>query len=169
MPTNHLEEFVKTNREEFDFREPTQEVWDKIAIDIKKPKTISLRNYFMRAAAVIAVVAISSILVWKSDLLPQKGLANNTDNPEIIELIEAEAFYSNQVDKKLEEIQKCYNTYPELEDEIETDLTELENMYKVLKTDLQDNISNTSVIEAMIENNRFRLKICDDVLQQINC
>jgi len=69
----------------------------------------------------------------------------------------------------LKEIRKCYYTYPELEDEIETDLSELESMYKVLKTDLEENISNRSVIEAMIENNRYRLKLCDDVLEQINC
>ena len=42
-------------------------------------------------------------------------------------------------------------------------------MYKVLKSELDENISNKSVIEAMIENNRFRLKLCDDVLEQIKC
>ena len=57
----------------------------------------------------------------------------------------------------------------ELKEEIETDLTELEDMYKILKTDLKENISNKSVIEAMIKNNRFRLKLCNDVLEQINC
>jgi len=42
-------------------------------------------------------------------------------------------------------------------------------MYHELKNDLKENISNKEVIEAMIENNRFRMKLVDDVLDQINC
>jgi len=38
-----------------------------------------------------------------------------------------------------------------------------------LKTNLKDNVSNKAVIEAMIENNRYRLKLVNDVLEQINC
>lgn len=169
MKTDRLEEFVKANRDEFDFREPSPDVWHKIATETKKPKTVSMRNYFMRAAVVIAVVAISSVLLWQSDILIPNNLAKRTSNPELMELIEAEAFYAHQVDKKMQEIRKCYYTFPELKEEIETDLIELEDMYRVLKNDLQENISNKSVIEAMIENNRFRLKLCDDVLEQIKC
>ena len=56
-----------------------------------------------------------------------------------------------------------------LKAQIERDLNELENMYISLKSDLKDNISNKEVIEAMIENNRNRMKLVDDVLEQINC
>ncbi|MDX1284918.1 MAG: hypothetical protein R3182_07900 [Draconibacterium sp.] len=169
MKTDRLEEFVKANRDEFDYREPSPEVWGKISTNTKKTKVVSMKSYFIRVAAVVAVVAISSVLVSQSNILSTSKFARNISDPEIRELIEAEAFYSHQVDAKLKEIQKCYYTFPELKDEIEGDLTELEDMYKVLKTDLEDNISNKSVIEAMIENNRFRLKLCDDVLEQIKC
>ncbi|MBV5348589.1 hypothetical protein JZU61_02865, partial [bacterium] len=64
---------------------------------------------------------------------------------------------------------KCYKVYPELKMEIEGDLNELESMYLSLKSDLKENISNKEVIEAMIENNRNRMKLVDDVLEQINC
>lgn len=169
MKTDRLEEFVKAKRDEFDFREPSPQVWEKISAETKKHKTVSMRNYFIRVAAIVVVVVISSALLWQSGIIQSNRLAKNTSNPELMELIEAEAFYAHQVDKKLQEIQKCYKTFPELKEEIETDLMELENMYKILKTDLNENISNKSVIEAMIENNRFRVKLCDDVLEQINC
>ena len=42
-------------------------------------------------------------------------------------------------------------------------------MYNELKGDLKENISNKAVIEAMIDNNRTRLKLVDEVLEQINC
>lgn len=168
MKTDRLEDFVRANKDEFDFREPSAKVWENINTETKKPKVVSLPQYILRIAAVVAVVAVSSVLLLQLGVGSSNQLANNTD-PELLELMEAEAFYSHQVDKKLKEIQKCYHTVPELKNEIETDLTELENMYQVLKGDLEDNISNKSVIEAMIENNRFRLKLCDNVLDQINC
>lgn len=169
MKTDRLEDFVKANRDEFDFRAPSPEVWGKINTATKKTKVVSMRHYILRVAAVVAVVAISSAVLWQMGLINPNRLAQNTTDPELLDLMEAEAFYSHQVDKKLKEIQKCYYTVPELKDEIETDLTELEDMYQVLKGDLEENISNKSVIEAMIENNRFRLKLCDNVLEQINC
>ncbi|MCY1720325.1 hypothetical protein OU798_08220 [Prolixibacteraceae bacterium Z1-6] len=169
MQTDPLEKFVRANRDEFDFREPSPGVWDKISIESEKPKVLPIRNYFLRVAAVVAVMAVSSVLVWQSGMLSTNNLADNTKDPEMMELLEAEAFYSHQVDQKLKELQKCYYTFPDLKGEVETDLTELEEMYKVLKSDLKDNISNKSVIEAMIENNRFRLKLCNNVLEQINC
>jgi hypothetical protein len=168
MKNNGLEDFIKANREEFDFREPSPEVWEKIASN-KKTKVISLSSYIIRAAAVVAIAAISSVLLWQSNILNPGNIATNTNDPELKELIDAEAYYAHQVNAKLKEIKKCYYTFPELKDEVEMDLNELEAMYKVLKTDLKENISNKIVIEAMIENNRYRLELVDDVLEQINC
>ncbi|QIA09747.1 hypothetical protein [Draconibacterium halophilum] len=168
MEKNRMEEFIKANREEFDFRTPSPEVWDKIDAATKKTKVVSMRHYFIRAAAVAVILIATGIVLWQTNLNSPARLAENAD-PELKELIEAEAFYSHQVNKKMKEIQKCYYTIPELKDEIETDLNELEGMYQRLKNDLEENISNKSVIEAMIENNRYRLQLCDDVLNQINC
>ena len=168
MKTDRLEDFIKTNREEFDFREPSPEVWNKIAAKHKKTKVVKMRSYFIRVAAVIAIAVVTTAILFQTNRFGG-GLAKQNIDPEIRELIEAEAFYAHQVNSKLKEIRKCYYTFPELKEEVESDLNELENMYEVLKTDLKDNVSNKSVIEAMIENNRYRLKLVDDVLEQIKC
>ena len=122
-----------------------------------------------KIAVVVVIVIVTAALLVKNDILPTGKYAGVSDDPELRELIEAESYYANQVDSKLKEIQKCYYTFPELKQEIEGDLTELEQMYNVLKSDLRENVSNKMVIEAMIENNRYRLKLVDDVLEQINC
>jgi hypothetical protein len=109
-----------------------------------------------------------SILI-KTNVFSPGGLALKNVDPELQELIEAEAYYASQVNGKLEEIRKCYDTFPEIKDEVESDLIELQEMYNSLKTDLNENISKKAVIEAMIENNRYRLKMVDQVLDQINC
>jgi len=169
MKTDRLEDFVQAIRDEFDFREPSPEVWERISENSKNPRRFRIGNYFLRVAAIITLVVVTSAVLWRSNVLTPGSWAKNIQDPELRELIEAEAYYAHQVNSKLKEIRKCYYTFPELKQDVENDLTELEEMYKVLKNDLKENVSNKTVIEAMIENNRYRLKLVDDVLEQINC
>jgi hypothetical protein len=166
--SDRLEEFVKSHRDEFDHLEPSALVWNKIQRNQKKEKNIFIRGNFIRVAAILAVVAISTVILVNNKFFNADGMARITD-PELKKLMETEQFYAQKVSGKLEEIRKCYTTFPDIKDEVETDLTELESMYNILKTDLKENISNKPVIEAMIENNRFRLKLVDAVLGQIKC
>ena len=123
----------------------------------------------LQVAAILVFVIISSVILLKTNILTPERSAQINNDPELRELIEAEAYYAQQVDGRLKEIQKCYYINPELKQEIETDLDELQDMYNSLKLDLKENISQKMVIEAMIENNRIRLKLVDDVLEQIKC
>lgn len=172
MKNDRLEDFVRTHRDEFDVHEPSPEMWDEI--NRKLPGKMSKRSLFIRWASVAAVLAVVFLgsTVWLRSLRSGEGRASvaaEESDPEVKELLEAEAYYAQQVNGKLEEIKKCYTLNPELQIEVENDLTELEQMYNVLKQDLAENVSNKAVIEAMIENNRFRLKLVSDVLDQVNC
>lgn len=164
-----LEQFIKNNREDFDNLEPSPEVWKNIQSAQDNTKKRRIVPILLRVAAVFAAVIIASAILFKTNILVPDEYAGLADDPELRELVEAESYYAHQVDTKLKEIRKCYYTYPELKQEIESDITELETMYMNLKKDLRENVSNKEVIEAMIENNRYRLKLVDDVLEQINC
>lgn len=125
---------------------------------------------WMKVAAMVAVILAVPAIVYQLRFAHQAQTAKAVQvDPDVQELMEAEAFYAQEVSVKLVEIQKCYKIYPELKSEIEGDLNELETMYLSLKKDLKENISNKEVIEAMIDNNRNRMKLVDDVLEQINC
>ncbi|HSH20078.1 MAG TPA: hypothetical protein VLA03_06480, partial [Draconibacterium sp.] len=153
----------------FDQCEPSDKVWEQISKSKQKSKTVTFTTYFLRVAAVLAVAVIFSVVVLKTRVFESGSLAMQSDDPELMELIEAEAFYAGQVNEKMDEIRKCYTTFPEIKEEVEMDLNELQEMYNILKIDLNENISKKTVIEAMIENNRYRLKMVDQVLDQINC
>lgn len=171
MKKDRLESFVNENRHEFDYMEPSDKAWEAISNRLEQQSTKRVRKFtVLKVAAMIAVVAISSAIVYKvmTPELQQTASAVQVD-PEVQELMEAEAFYAQEVSGKMAEIQKCYKVNPELKSEIEGDLNELETMYRSLKNDLKDNISNKEVIEAMIENNRNRVKLVDEVLEQIKC
>lgn len=171
MKPDRLESFVNGNRHEFDQMEPSDKMWDDISNRLNEKPKQRIRKYtWMKVAAVVTMVMLGSAVVYQGILSDQKQTAKAIQaDPEIQELMEAEAFYAQEVSGKMAEIQKCYKVNPELKSEIEGDLNELETMYLLLKNDLKDNISNKEVIEAMIENNRNRMKLVDEVLEQINC
>jgi len=171
MRTDRLESFVDENRHEFDPMEPSDKTWEAISKRLE-PQQLSPKKAFgwLKVAAVVAVAVLGTFGIYQVRLSEQKQTAKALQvDPEVQELMEAEAYYAQEVSGKLTEIQKCYKIHPELKSEIESDLNELESMYLNLKSDLKENISNKEVIEAMIENNRIRLKLVDDVLEQINC
>jgi len=171
MKPDKLESFVNENRHEFDHMEPSDKNWEVISQRLNTNSGKKVRKLgWMKIAAAVALLALLPAAVYYFSLSGQKQMVRAIQvDPEIRELIEAEAFYAQEVSGKLAEIQKCYKVYPELKTEIEGDLNELESMYRSLKNDLKENISNKEVIEAMIENNRNRMKLVDDVLEQINC
>lgn len=171
MKEDRFEKFVKDNREGFDVHSPSPEVWDKLNAQLKKQtKNYWIKSHWLKVAAVVAVAILGTSVFVKNYYSPkhQLHMAVKAD-PELQELIEAESYYAQQVNGKMKEIQKCYKLNPELKGEVEGDLEELGIMYNSLKNDLKDNVSNKEVIEAMIENNRYRLKLVDDVLKQVNC
>jgi hypothetical protein len=171
MRRDKLEEFVNENRHEFDPMEPSDKIWDSISkrLDIQ-PKQSIRRMSWIKVAAIVAVIIAFPAIIYQLRFSHQAQIAKAIQvDPDVQELMEAEAFYAQEVSGKLVEIQKCFKIYPELKGEIEGDLNELETMYMSLKKDLKENISNKEVIEAMINNNRNRMKLVDDVLAQINC
>jgi len=168
MKSDRLEQFVSENRHEFDRMEPSDKIWDSISKQLDKKS--KRRMSWMKIAAIVALISLIPAIVYQVRFSEQKQISKAVQiDPEVQELMEAEAFYAQEVSGKLAEIQKCYTVYPELKGEIDGDLKELDTMYRSLKSDLKENISNKEVIEAMIENNRNRMKLVDDVLAQINC
>lgn len=163
-----IEDFVRKNKLDFDDFEPSEKLWEQIEIKLDANKKKHFRLWPISAAAAIVVIALISTFV----LTPKEEsntLLGETSNPEINNLIETEAFYASKVNVKLTEIRKCYQIFPELENEIESDLSELDYMYNELIKDLKDDAYNSEVIEAMIQNNRLKLELVDRVLEQINC
>ena len=171
MKEDRFEKFVRDNRDEFNVHNPSPELWEKLNKQLKKQSKKHWSTApWLKIAAVVAIAIIGSG-IFLNNFYSQKHqlhMAAKAD-PELQELIEAEAYYAYEVNGKLKEIQKCYKLNPEIQMEVEGDLQELGSIYNSLKNDLKDNVSNKEVIEAMIENNRFRLKLVDDVLKQINC
>ncbi len=170
MKKDRLESFIQENKASFDAYSPSPDVWDKLNKNLKQRGSKHwYQSGWLKVAAVVAVVILSSGVIINSFLHSDNLRISKNADPEVRELIEAEAYYAQKVNGKMKEIRKCYRLIPELKTEVENDLLELEGMYKELRNDLKENVANKDVIEAMIENNRFRMKLVDEVLEQVNC
>jgi hypothetical protein len=89
------------------------------------------------------------------------------DNEVVSELLEVEAFYTAQVNNRMQEIEKHIRHFPEIIDEVKKDFAELDSMNRDLKSDLNENIRNKEVVEAMIRNYKIKLEILEDMYEQI--
>jgi hypothetical protein len=162
---DRLEDFVKDHNAEFDLHEPNPELWKGIKKEIARNKEWQWRFYLSRAAIVILIFG-ASFAAQRLWLRSESKIAKQTDkmNIEIPELREAEIYYTGVIDAKLREAKPMLSKFPSLEKELHIDLFELDSINKCLKNDLQDNIANQEVIEAMIQNYRLRISILEDML-----
>ncbi len=162
---DRLEEFVKSHSSEFDLHEPNPELWKGIEKSIAPKRRRNWVYYLSRAAAIVFLIGATLVAqrVWMTRGV---GIKKKIVEVEINipELKEAEMYYTGIINAKLEEVKPMLSEYPTLEDELETDLSELDSIYKGLKNDLKDDIANQEVIEAMIQNYRLRISILEDML-----
>jgi hypothetical protein len=163
--SDKLDKFVRANSTEFDFQEPSPELWKGIEKAISPRRVIHWRYYLSRAAVVIFLIGASLVAqrLWmnRAELRGRKSAEVEIDIPE---LREAEIYYSGMINAKLEQVKPLLSEYPSLEEELNSDLSELDSIYAGLKSDLKDNIANHEVIEAMIQNYRLRISILEDML-----
>ena len=172
MSRDKLEKFIVDNRDEFDEFEPNPQLFD--GIKIRKPKVFpgKWNSVAWKAAAAMAIFVASYFF---HDWMNTPQTPQMAENGEMAEepseifkvLMEAEMYYTSQINSRKEEFYHLSSGYPEIRDEINYELVELDSVYSELKRDLRDNAANQEVIEAMIQNYRIKLDILEDVLRQM--
>lgn len=165
---DRLEEFVKENRSDFDLYEPPKKVWETINSNVKQTK-IRRIGYAKYAAAIAIFIVGFSIGTFKNKTF-QSGGTEKLSKTELIEqsqIIESEYYYVSQINQKMNELKPYFTSDPKLKQDIQVDFDELDAFTKQLKTDLNDNINNEHVIEAMIQSYEMKLSILETLLQQL--
>ena len=158
---DRLEEYIRERRQDFDIFEPDARLWEGVEKKMKKGRKKHLGYYVSRVAAVAAIFMLSFIV--------QRYYFNQRNTVEKIpELQEAELYYSSLINQKLDEVRPLLAEFPDIQKELDGDMSELDSAYNSLKEDLKDNVSNQQVIEAMIENYRTRIDIMEEMLQFLN-
>lgn len=166
-----LENFIKDNREGFNDLEPDPALWEGIKINDPEVKRINWLSIGWKVAAVV-VIFISSYFFhyfMNRENTSENYITNQQgENPEELQmLIDAEAYYSSQIQSAEDQIYHLTGNNPGIKNEIQIEMSELDSIYVQLRNDLNDNVSNEEIIEAMIQNYRMKLYILEDVLNQL--
>lgn len=157
--------------------EPSPDIWEKIKQkrEIKQAgsSTInSFRFYLLRIAAVLLIATLSIIAYDRITKNKQeKPIAGNENermmDPEIVELMEAEVYYTNQLNLKMKKLESYSTDFKDIRDDVLSDFKELDAAYIELVDELGSDIYKQEVIESMIEVYRLKLKILEEVLKQL--
>lgn len=169
---DHFEDYVRKHRDEFDIHTPDPGLWEKIEKKRKGRRLNSriILKYAYRVAAVVVIFILSYSYHELRENRKDARLAerfNEEIYEQIPELKEAEFYYSNLVNEKMNELQPLFAEIPEVQEEVISDFSELDSIYISLKQDLKDNIANDQVLEAMIQNYRLKLQILQDLLAEV--
>lgn len=175
MAKDRFEDFIDNHRADFDQAAPEKDLWSRIAEELaeekKKPKKWPAILY--KAASVILIASISILIYESFDKDPVSNpIVAETDNPEevspvIQELEEIEMYYGMEIETKLKELHQYASYFPEVEEEANEDLEDLDNAFEELKDDLNDAVANEEVLEAMIQNYRLKLELLEGILHQL--
>jgi hypothetical protein len=173
-----LEEFIQQNRAEFDAHEPSDQLWQKLStqLDAAPPRLaappggrlVPITRLWQMAAA-FALLLVATVLLQYFWLRPpgqQAGLPANQLEQIAPELMEAEQFYTQQVQLKRAELLRAGAPSLGLDKDVDQELSRLDNAYQELKRDLY-RTGNQEVVDRMIQNLQFRTELLNQQLETL--
>lgn len=163
-----IENFVNKNKQAFDLHEPNSKVWENIAQHTVKKKLLKL-HWLKYVAAVIIFLGgfMLGINYHKNSNRELLAKVKHHKFQEQSQLIESEYYYVTKINDRLVELEPYFASDPQLKLDIDVDFEELDAFCMQLKTDLEDDINNQYVVEAMIQSYKMKLEILETLLNQL--
>lgn len=159
---DRLENFVRENREGFDYKAPPADLWAKVetGLPAKQRRIIPWRKLSIAAGFLILLGIVGT---WSYNQGMQQGTINSLAEISS-ELGEVEKHYQTEIKNKMT-LLAAYNK----EDEVKGDFKEMEEFLNELKLDLKDTPKNERevVIQAMIANYQSRVDLLERVLDRL--
>ena len=163
-----LKRIVEQDRKNFEIYELDVDLaWDSIETELDKMDERTMHfpwKVILKVAAVLLLVTVFAFGFYINNQrinIDQQGIALHNLSSE---LADTEAFYTAQIDEKINLIKVQTG---ELNTDVTTQLEILDQEYLSLKNDLRDNADSEEVINAMIEYYRLKLALLEKILDEI--
>jgi hypothetical protein len=154
----NLEDFIRSNREAFDHKEPSEKVWSRIHNELFASQRGNTALLFWRAAAIL-FMGLSAYLLYPR-------VSEKKDNQLVMnEFKNVESFYAQEISSKMDMIE----SYPGSEKGLNGythDFSQLEAMYEVLKEEMKVRPSK-KVKDALILNLLVRIDLLNKQLEKL--
>lgn len=158
---DNLEQFIKSEREAFDHKEPREKLWARIesGMDPKQDRWV-----WIWKAAVLVLIPLCGFLLWERGQNDQ--LAQEMPGSDIYvdpEFEETELYYSQLISQKQVTIDHFEIDDPLIKESFRLDIAALDTLYLDLKTEFIET-SNSAVLEAMVSNLQLRMELLNQQL-----
>ena len=165
---DHFEKHIRDHASQFNERRADKDkMWAKISEELhqEKSKVIPLWKspLFRVAASVLLLLGIASffgLALWNNS-------ANKTQYASK-ELMEIDMYYKDLVSYQVQLVKNNQNLSEENKAEFLSFMDELDAEYEVLKKEMQKNLDNEQVLEAIVGNYKKRIELIENLLHQLS-
>lgn len=165
---NKLENRIRNERGAFDSFEPSNGHMERFAMKLgKQPVSlISGIPYIVRVAALVFLVAASSLLVYEQITQRSRGSLSNADI-RMKELSDARFYFTSLIQEKYDAIDRFTRSDPEQNHILMKELGSMDRMLKSLQEDLLTYPADERVIHAMISHYELKLEVMSQIIKQL--
>ncbi|MEO0570303.1 MAG: hypothetical protein AAF039_01275 [Bacteroidota bacterium] len=165
---DNFEKHIRENASQFDRQKADRDkLWANIsaALQEPKPKVIPLwKQPLIRvAASVILLLGVAGFIG-----LSMYGEGASETQYVSKELLEIDMHYKGLVSYQVQLVQNSPNLSETDKEEFLSFMDELDAEYETLRKEMQNNLDNERVLEAIVANYKKRIELIENLLQQIN-
>ncbi len=166
MKIDNIEKFISANKSEFDVDLPSDQIWLQIEMNLKaKRKKNRIRSISVAASLLILFASSMFLFQLKND--------TNVNADEIInkDVLEAQTQFSSLIEIKRSELNQYKYAQPELINELNKQLKDLQLNYNALLPQLKDENKKDLIVQALIENLQLQLEVLNrslEIVQNLN-
>jgi len=161
-----LEDFIQHNKAAFsDPLESKERIWRAIEQDMELKEKPLVRQLYWRRWVVAAslVLGIALGAVWLNSAFRQIELASSSKSLEVLEI---DAYYQKMINAKSVQVRQSSSLTDSQKSEIRNYLQRLQSESQELELELEKNVNNVQIIQAIIKNYRERLEIMENLLDR---
>ncbi|SHG71354.1 hypothetical protein [Flagellimonas flava] len=167
---DNFEKYIKENKEAFNVHKADKDkLWQGISDQLdekEEPKVVPLwKSGKLRIAASLAVVIGLSILTF---LMLGNPSTQSMEGYASEELFEIDLHYKNLVYQQVQLVKNHPKLSAGDKEEFLSFMDELDQEYEQLKQEMQNNLDNELVLEAIVNNYKKRIELIENLLKQIN-
>ncbi|TMM57409.1 hypothetical protein FEE95_13065 [Maribacter algarum] len=164
---DNFEKHIRENASEFDeHKADRSKMWAKISqeLEVQEPKVIPLwKSPMLRiAASLLLLLGLAGFIgkqVFGSSVETQYASK---------ELLDIDMHYKSLVSYQVKLVQNNPNLSNEDKTEFLSFMDELDAEYEQLRIEMQNNLDNERVLEAIVSNYKQRIELIENLLKQIN-
>ncbi len=167
---DNFEKHIRENAAQFnEHKADRAKLWAQISAELqekkKETKVIPLwRSSLLRiAVCIVLIVSVGGFVglsIFNNDVVEDQYVSK--------ELLEINMHYKDLVAYQVELVKKNPNLSEEDKAEFLSFMDELDTEYETLRLEMQNNLDNERVLEAVVANYKKRIELIQRLLQKIN-